>query len=78
MLKKVIFFKSFHLEDPHLSQDFEMSEMERDIQTSKNVIFLCQKITIVSQCFSFCWEIYILKRKIDKNTLILVLNCLNF
>jgi len=54
------------MEDPHLSQDFEMSEMERDIEIAKIVIFLSGKLTMVSQCFSFCWEIHLKRRNIEK------------
>ena len=54
------------MENLHLSQDFEISEMESDIEIAKIVIFLCGKLTIVSQCFSFCWEIHLKRRNFEK------------
>ena len=33
--KKLLNFKSIHLEDPHLSQDFEMSEKLQNMKSTK-------------------------------------------
>jgi len=41
------------MEIPHLSQNLEISEMERDTENAKNCHLFISKITMLSQMFLF-------------------------